>query len=135
MDGLLVTLLIVLGVAIFLMGVCLGVAGSMGYVAFRLARGERLKQRRPASEEADEEPGETASEKAVEDGSKPLPVMEDDPPRMLVYNPKRPEVRAHCHCHDEELTPGQQVLYWPLEGGKAVLFCQRGMDERQGREV
>ena len=57
----------------------------------------------------------------------PLPIDENSPPKFLIFNPQNGYTR-NCDCHNKPLTPGDSVLFWPIEGG-VVVYCPTGVRE------
>lgn len=65
----------------------------------------------------DDDPEEEAMPKDA------LPIDPLHPPRTVIYNPKDNRQIPHCNCHDRELAPGTEYLWWPTDDGKVMIFC------------
>lgn len=58
----------------------------------------------------------------------PVPFDPENPPTWRIYNPRPGAPRRSCNCHDEPLSDGQEVLWWPQPNSPAVmLFCRRAV--------
>lgn len=81
----------------------------------------RMRQERP-SEPLEDTPAPSHD---------PLPVDASNPPSWRVYRPKPGRAPLSCTCHpDRALVAGQSVLWWPLDNGQVVVFCEEGIEEQ-----
>lgn len=65
------------------------------------------------------------------DGKEPLDVDPNNMPRYTSYNPVVGHPPKNCDCHDEPLTPGDQILWWPRVDvpGAVFVFCQETFEK------
>lgn len=57
---------------------------------------------------------------------KAMPIDPDNPPKLVSYQPRDPDVARTCSCHGRLLTHGQAVYWWPrsdISPGVVVILC------------
>lgn len=69
------------------------------------------------------EPEKKAKAKKKEEAA--VPMDPDNPPVSRVFSPRvdrDPRSYPVCNCHDRRLTPGDEILWWPLPANEGVMI-------------